>query len=108
LRRPKEILPVDWLHVGNLSLDPTKLQVMKDGEAVALVPREFLLFEFFMRHPNQVFTAETLLNLVWPSKSGATAEAFRITMKRLRKKIDPQSLYLRNIHGVGYILQGTK
>jgi DNA-binding response OmpR family regulator len=105
LRRPTEVLPSNCLTAGNLSLDPAKHLAMRDGEPVALVPREFQLFEFLMRHQNQVFTAEALLNRVWPSESAATEEALRIAMKRLRKKIDPDSKLLRNVHGVGYILE---
>jgi DNA-binding response OmpR family regulator len=58
-----------------------------------------------MRHPNQVFTPEALLNRVWPSESESTEEALRTAVKRLRKKIDPDGEVLRTVHGVGYILE---
>jgi DNA-binding response OmpR family regulator len=105
LRRPEQLLPSENLQAGNLSLDPARHLVLRDGEPVTLVPREFQLFEFFMRHPNQVFTAEALLNRVWPSDSEATEEAIRIALKRMRKKVDPEAQILKNIHGVGYILE---
>jgi DNA-binding response OmpR family regulator len=57
-----------------------------------------------MRHPNQVFTANALLNRVWPSESESTEEALRTAIKRLRKKIDPEGLIIENVHGVGYCL----
>jgi DNA-binding response OmpR family regulator len=104
LRRPAAFLPGDYLRVGSLSLYPLKRLVLREEEAISLMPREFQLLEFFMRHPDQVLTAEILLHNVWPTKYGVSPEALRITIKRLRKKIDPQSAYLRNIHGVGYIL----
>jgi DNA-binding response OmpR family regulator len=105
LRRPAELMDTECLRAGPLSLDPAKHVAMREGVPVVLVPREFQVFEFLMRHPNQVFTAEALLNRVWPSESDATEEALRIAMKRLRKKIDPDSQVLKNIHGVGYILE---
>jgi len=58
-----------------------------------------------MRHPNQVFTPEALLNRVWPSESESTTEALRTTMKRLRKKVDDEGVILKTVHGVGYILE---
>jgi two-component system OmpR family response regulator len=103
LRRPAEILPINCLSVGSISLEISTRRVTREGSPVALLPKEFQLFEFLMRHPNQVLTAETLIKRVFPTHS-STVESFRVTMKRLRKKIDPESIHLRNIHGVGYIL----
>lgn len=103
LRRPPS-LSGNILKTGALSLDPAKYRAHKNGEPLDLVPKEFQLLEFLMRHPNQVFTIEALLNRVWPSESEATEEALRTTIKRLRKKIDPDGEVLRNVRGVGYVL----
>lgn len=104
LRRPA--LLVDTAISGaNIVLDASKYRVMKNGEQITLLRREFQLLEFLMRHPNQLFSAEALLNRVWPTDSDATLEALRSTMKRLRKKIDPESEILRTVHGVGYIFE---
>jgi DNA-binding response OmpR family regulator len=105
LRRPADIVDGNTFKAGNLALDPGKHSVFRDGELIQLVPREFQLLEFFMRHRNQMFTTEALLNRVWPSDSEATEEAVRTALKRLRKKIDPDGQVLKNVHGVGYILE---
>jgi Response regulators consisting of a CheY-like receiver domain and a winged-helix DNA-binding domain len=78
---------------------------MKDNEVITLVPKEFQLLEFFMRHPNQVFSSEALLNRVWPNNSESAPQALRTAMKRLRKKIDPDGELIKTVHGVGYILE---
>jgi len=104
LRRPPQIVD-NVLTAGNISLDPKKRRVHKDGQPVVLVPKEYALLEFLMRHPNQVFTPEALLNHVWPSDSEATVLALRSTLKRLRSKIDPDGTMLQTQHGVGYILE---
>jgi DNA-binding response OmpR family regulator len=104
LRRPAAVRET-VLTAKNITMDPTKYRVHKDGEVITLVPKEFQLLEFLMRHPNQVFSPEALLNRVWPSESDSTAEALRTTMKRLRKKIDPDGIVLKTVHGVGYILE---
>lgn len=104
LRRPSAVSS-NILEAGNITVDTAKYRVTVNGEPMTLVPREFQLLEFFMRHPNQVFSPEALLNRVWPSDSEATTEALRTALKRLRKKVDPDGNLLRTVHGVGYILE---
>ncbi|MBX9687126.1 MAG: response regulator transcription factor [Candidatus Obscuribacterales bacterium] len=105
LRRPASIVSSTVFQAGKISIDTQKYRATLSGEPVNLVPREFQLLEFFMRHPNQVFSAEALLNRVWPSDSEASPEALRTALKRLRKKVDPDGELLRTVHGVGYILE---
>jgi DNA-binding response OmpR family regulator len=105
LRRPAPVTSSNVLSAGNITIDTQKYRVTVNSEAMTLVPREFQLLEFFMRHPNQVFSPEALLNRVWPSDSDATTEALRTALKRLRKKVDPDGNLLRTVHGVGYILE---
>lgn len=104
LRRPAAVNS-NVLEAGNITIDTAKYRVTVNGDPMTLVPREFQLLEFFMRHPNQVFSPEALLNRVWPSESEATTEALRTALKRLRKKVDPDGNLLRTVHGVGYILE---
>lgn len=106
LRRPAAVKE-DVLKAGSLALDPIKYRATLDGQPVTLVPKEFALLEFLMRHPNQVFTSEALLNRVWPSEADVSDEALRTTMKRLRKKVDPDNLLIKTIHGVGYVLEAS-
>jgi DNA-binding response OmpR family regulator len=103
LRRPA-VMSSNILTTAGISLDTSNYSVVKDGESLNLVPKEFQLLEFLMRHPNQVFTTTALLNRVWPTDSESTEEALRTTIKRLRKKIDPDGKMLQNRHGVGYFL----
>lgn len=106
LRRP-HVAQHNVLRAGDIELDTITHKVTKSGAAVELVPKEFQLLEFFMRHPNQIFSSEALLNRVWSSESDATVEALKSCLKRLRKKIDSEDgqSILKNIHGVGYKLE---
>jgi DNA-binding response OmpR family regulator len=92
------------LRRGILKLDPVTHTVFRGEESVNLSPIEFSLLEFFMRHPKQVFSPETLLNHVWDSGSETSPETVRTWVKRLRTKIDTEGKpsAIRNIHGVGY------
>lgn len=53
------------LTCGPLTLFAGQGRVVVHGEDVMLSPQEFKLLYFLMRHPNQVFGRETLLNDVW-------------------------------------------
>jgi DNA-binding response OmpR family regulator len=99
------VTPGNLLTVSGITLDVAKHRVKKDDIPINLLPKEFQLLEFLMRHPNHVFTPDALLAKVWPSDSEATAEALRSTVKRIRKKLDPEGTLLRTVHGVGYILE---
>ncbi|HEY9870040.1 MAG TPA: response regulator transcription factor [Candidatus Obscuribacterales bacterium] len=95
------------LKAGNLTLDPVTFRVTRNGEEIDLQRREFALLEFLMRHPDQVFSAEALLERVWASESDATRDAIKTCLKRLRKKIDVEGResVIKTVHGVGYKLK---
>lgn len=109
LRRPQAFAGA-VLQVGDLVLEPNTYKVTRNGEDLTLLPKEFALLEFLMRHPNQVFSAEALLDRVWSSDSEASPETIRTYIKRLRKKIDVdgQPSVLSTVHGVGYKLEASQ
>ncbi|HEY9869618.1 MAG TPA: response regulator transcription factor [Candidatus Obscuribacterales bacterium] len=94
------------LTAGDLTLDPKSRKVLLNGQEVSLQPREFALLEFLMRHPNQPFSSEALLDRVWSSESDASPDTVRIHIMRLRNKIDVpgKESMIRTLHRVGYML----
>lgn len=97
----------DVLTAGDIQLDAPHFKVTKAGEEITLLPKEFALLEFLLRHKNEVFSAETLLARVWSAESEATPGALRICLNRLRKRIDTpgQPSIIQNIHGLGYTVR---
>jgi DNA-binding response OmpR family regulator len=108
LRRPAPTTS-NVLKVKDIGLDAVKYRVTKSGVEVHLLPRDFALLEFFMRHPDEVFSADTLLARVWQSDSEASLEALRTAIKRIRKKLDTSDSetdsVIENIPRVGYRLR---
>lgn len=96
----------DVLTVGDLVLDPTLYHVAVRGQEVKLLPKEFQLLQFLMRHPGRVFSHDALLSQVWALESEATDEAIRSCMKRLRKKLEDAASepLIETVHRVGYRL----
>jgi len=97
------------LKVGDLVLDPAKHKLRKNGVEIQLLPKEFALLEFLMRHPDDVFSGEVLLQRVWHSESEATVEAIRTCIKRLRQKIDQdnEDSMIETLARIGYRLRSS-
>lgn len=100
----------DVLRVGDIELDPVNYSVKVRGEDVRLLPKEFQLLQFLMRHPGRVFSHDALLAQVWNLESDATDEAIRSCMKRLRKKLEDVAAepLIETVHRVGYRLRPGK
>lgn len=90
----------------DLSLDPSSGRVMRGEVEIRLMPTEYALLEFFLRHPDKLFSVDDLLDRVWGSESEASVIAVRTYMTRLRKKIDVagNAPYIVTVHGLGYKL----
>ncbi len=111
LRRPT-LMNSSVLRAGDIELDSSKHRILRGGQEVHLLPRDFALLEFLLRHKDQVFSAEALIARVWESDSDASPEGLRTAIKRIRKKIDDgteddQSL-IENIPRVGYRLRSSR
>lgn len=96
------------LSINDLILDPDSAEVKFKGQKIPLTGREFSLLEFFMRHPNQIFTAEALIVQVWESDADVSDRAVRTCISRLREKFAdlkdcPQ---IQTLPGFGYKLTG--
>ena len=95
------------LEVDGLTLETKSFSVIRDGKEIKLMPKEFALLEFLMRHKGAVFSVDDLLNRVWESDSESGPEALRQCIKRLREKIDVpgQSSMIQNIPRRGYTIK---
>jgi DNA-binding response OmpR family regulator len=106
LRRGK-IADSSVLQYSDIRLDPANFSCKRGDEEITLLPKEFALLEFLMRHPEKVFNANALINHVWSSTSAASSDTVRVTLARLRKKLNSQDseAYVKTVPTVGYKLQ---
>jgi len=106
LRRSKQALD-NVLSARDLRLDTQSHKLSRNGEEIQLLPKEFALLEFLMRHPNQVFSPEALIERVWSTESEASPDTVRVHITKLRSKIDAdgEASMIRTIHRVGYKLE---
>ncbi len=103
LRRPYTFTG-DTLTVEDIVIEFDTRKVLKNGSVVDLLPMEYKLLEFLMRHRGQTFSASALLDRVWKSTSDVSEDAVRTCVKTLRRKIanSDGSSVLETVYGVGY------
>jgi two-component system, OmpR family, response regulator len=95
------------LSVGPLQLDLLTRTVSRDGRWIGLMPREYRLLEYMMRHQGQVVTRAMLFREVWNYKFVPESNLVDVHMGRLRRKIDrpDEAPMIYSIRGRGFVLQ---
>lgn len=89
----------------DLQIDPLRRSVYVRGAVIVLTAREFDLLWLFVRHPQQVFTREQLINQVWGYEYFGDESTVTVHIRRLREKIEPDAThptYIHTVWGVGY------
>jgi two-component system OmpR family response regulator len=94
------------LRVGDLEMDLIEQSVHRKDTRIDLLPREFKLLEYFLRHPGQVITRAMLLQNVWQYHFSLETNVVDVHISNLRKKIDVRgaSSLIVNIRGAGFML----
>jgi DNA-binding response OmpR family regulator len=89
------------LRTGELTVNPVSRECFVGDTPVTLARKEFDLLLFIMRHPNQVFSREQLLDQVWGDLyvDDRTVDTH---IKQLREKIGPCRGMIQTVWGVGY------
>lgn len=107
LLRRGDSKPGNVLKIRDVVIDTNEYRCTKAGKEVHLLPKEFRLLEFLVRHPNQVFSAEDLLSSVWESDTPALLDTVRGHIKRLRKKLDSpdERSMISTVYGLGYKIE---
>lgn len=105
LRRPTGIMS-KILTAPGVSLDTESRTAIVDDQRIQLSKREFALLEFFLRHPNRIFSSRDLLDSVWPLESAFSEDTVRSYIRTLRKKITPEGQdCVIKTSGKGYIVE---
>ena len=90
---------------GDISIYPEQAEVTKDSEVVTLTALEYQLLLFFVRHPNQILSKETLTEKVWGNSFEGNDNALMVHIHHLRQKIetDPSKpVHILTQRGLGY------
>jgi DNA-binding response OmpR family regulator len=105
LRRTVRLGTGDVVTFGGISVDFTKIDVMRDGESVALTAQEYKTLKFLVQNAERVITRDELLNEVWGYQNYPSTRTVDNHILKLRQKLehDPANpVHFRTVHGMGY------
>ena len=92
----------EYLRVGDLVLDVPGHRLTRDGEEISLTATEFRLLQILMERNSRVQTRERLLTDVWKYSADVDSRTVDTHIRRLRRKIGPESDRIETVIGVGY------
>ncbi|MCC8356265.1 MAG: response regulator transcription factor [Oscillospiraceae bacterium] len=98
---------VNRFTVGDLTVDVERRTAVRGGEDIQLLPKEFTILEYMIRHAGAVLSREQLENQIWNYEYSGNSNNIDVYMSRLRKKIDGgrERKLLHTIRGVGWVLR---
>ena len=105
LRRTKRGPVVQQLYFDDVSVDFSKMEVVRGDRVVSLTPQEFKLLKYFSQSPERVVSRDQLLSDVWGYNSYPSTRTVDSHILTLRQKLerDPANpVHFITIHNAGY------
>ena len=104
LRRVDPAVEGTVLEFDGLALDPVAHRVLARGAPVALGPTEYRMLEFFMSHPDRVYSREQLLDRIWGGNVYVEERTIDVHIRRLRKALEEfgYDRMVQTVRGAGY------
>ena len=97
------------LRVGDLTLNTLTRQVWRGQKPVELTTKEYVILEYFMRHPNVVVTRTMIEEHAWDYDFDSFSNLVDVYIRRLRRKIDDEGKdsLIQTVRGAGYRLKAS-
>ncbi|HZL07976.1 MAG TPA: response regulator transcription factor, partial [Candidatus Dormibacteraeota bacterium] len=101
------IKPPNKLAISGLELNRKTHEVSRDGMAINLRRKEFVMLECLMEHAGSVVTRRALTRYAWHGAEDLWTNTVDVHIKHLRDKIDRpfDKPLIRTVHGIGYRLE---
>jgi DNA-binding response OmpR family regulator len=92
------------IQIGSLRLDQLAQIVWRENQVINLSQRQFMLLEYFMRHPRQLLSRQQILYSVWNSDFDPESNIVDVYVRYLRSKIDlpDKPSLITTVRGAGY------
>ena len=103
IRRPQKSAS-EIITVGDLSLNLSTYEVVRQGKNITLSSKEYSLLECLMRHANKILNKDQLIQHVWSYESDILPNTVEVYIRNLRQKIDQpfKTKLIKTIRGFGY------
>lgn len=90
--------------IGEITLDPRQMRVMRAGAAVPLSPQEYRLVSYLMHNTGRVVPQQELAEHLQAEHYERESNAVEVLVGRVRRKLGANSIETRR--GFGYIIGG--
>ena len=102
-----EVSAQEQLRFGELILDLTTRQVIRNNQVIDLTMKEFELLKYLMSNPQQVMTREEIIENVWGFDYRGESNVIEVYIRYLRLKIESQNSkrLIQTVRGIGYVLR---
>ena len=97
------------LDYGELKINAEYRSVESNGELVQLTNYEFEILYLLAKNPGRIFSKEQIYTQVWKEPYYGAEDNVMGIIRRIRKKIEPDSAkprYILNVWGMGYKFNG--
>lgn len=94
----------ETIALAGLVADPRARRVWRDGQEIALTPKEYDLLLLFLRNPNAALYRDTIYERVWGGELAYGSKTVDLHIQRLRKKVGWEGVLLA-VNKVGYRLE---
>ena len=106
-RSANSAAPAKVFELGPVRVDVRRAEVLRDGQKVALSPKEFQLLRYFAEHPGEALSREEILKEVWDYDATISTRTVDVHVSWLRQKLeeDPRvPKLIQTVVGLGYKL----
>jgi DNA-binding response OmpR family regulator len=95
------------IELGDLVLNTLTREVRRGGNTIELTTKEYVILEYFVRHPNVVVTRTMLEEHAWDYDFDSMSNLVDVYIRRLRRKLDEdeKESLLQTVRGAGYRLR---
>jgi DNA-binding response OmpR family regulator len=97
------------LDLGDLRIDLPSRRVMRDGNPLALKPKEYDLLVFLAQNRGRAFTRDQILNQVWGYDFAGDTRTVDVHIRWLREKVEHEPskpVRIITVRGTGYRFEG--
>lgn len=97
----------DVLQLQHLTIQTKDLQIVnsESGEEIQLTGKQYYIFQYFLRHLNQILTKEQIYESVWGEQYIEGDKTLMVHIRYLREKLEnnpANPMIIETIRGLGY------
>jgi len=92
------------LKTGDLTLDPLRRVVSRDGKIITLTGKEYALLEYLLRNKGRTVSQTMIIEHVWDRNYEGSSNVVNVYINHIREKIDKdaKTKLIKTIRGHGY------